>query len=428
MKDFTILQHPSTEELAIALQRPPAVFSAEIDQVVHSVFEQVKAKPQSLFDYAKEFDKFTGDRFLLTPEEINQGAKQIPQELAQAIDTAYDNIYRFHAEQIPQPYTIETSPGIHCSRKPVPIEKVGLYIPGGSAPLFSTVLMLGIPAQISQCKQVILCTPAKDTRSIHPAILYAAQRCGIHQMYALGGVQAIAAMSVDNPIVPKVHKLFGPGNAYVTRAKQQAQQLGLGIDMPAGPSEVMVLADSSANARFVAADLLSQAEHGTDSQVILLSNHLQTIEQVIQAIQNMVPTLSRADIMEKSLAHARFILVDTAKIIPTINAYAPEHLILCTDNADTLAQEVTNAGSIFIGHYTPESLGDYASGTNHTLPTYGFATHYSGVSTSSFYKFITLQQASKEGLKHIGQVVECMAQHEGLDAHKLAVTERLNTL
>jgi histidinol dehydrogenase len=342
---------------------------------------------------------------------------------------ASNNIRLFHEKQLSAPEKIETMPGVICWRKSVGIDKVGLYIPGGTAPLFSTVLMLAIPAKIAGCREIVLCSPPGKDGKIHPAILYAAHISGITKIFKAGGAQAIAAMAYGTESIPKVYKIFGPGNQYVMAAKQLVSKTNVAIDMPAGPSEVAVVADASANPSFVAADLLSQAEHGNDSQVVLLTNNRDVLLNVQSEVEAQVQLLSRQGFASKALENSKLILLHSLdEAMEMMNVYAPEHLILQTSNAEELAQQVINAGSVFIGHFTPESAGDYASGTNHTLPTNGYATAYSGVSVDSFVKKITFQQISPDGLQNIGPVIEIMAEAELLDAHKNAVTLRLNSL
>lgn len=373
--------------------------------------------------YALEFDNILIDNFRVDLSEIQNAGELLDSDLKQAIDQAFENIYTFHKAQQITESVVETMPGVKCWRKSVGIEKVGIYIPGGSAPLFSTVLMLGIPAFIAGCKQVILCSPSN-----HPAIYYAANKCGIVDVFRVGGSQAIAAMAFGTDTVPKVYKIFGPGNQYVTSAKQLVNQFGTAIDMPAGPSEVAVLADYRANPAFIASDLLSQAEHGPDSQVILVANDLDIIKSTLLEVERQLENLPRKEIAKLALENSKAILVESMAIaINILNEYAAEHLILQVENPQEIADKIINAGSIFLGDYTPESCGDYASGTNHTLPTNGYAKAYSGVSLDSFVKKITLQQISKEGIQNIGPIVEKMAEAEQLFAHKNAVTVRLKS-
>jgi histidinol dehydrogenase len=361
----------------------------------------------------------------VSEKEISGSAALISSELRKAIQTAAANVQLFHEKQVQEIEIIETMPGVQCWRKMVGIEKVGLYIPGGTAPLFSTILMLGIPARIAGCKEVVLCTPPDKEGNLHPAILFTTQLVGITKIYKIGGVQAIAAMAYGTETVPQVYKIFGPGNQYVTCAKQLIQQEGIAIDMPAGPSEVCVLADESANPSFVAADLLSQAEHGVDSQVMLVTSSSLLVENVQMEIEKQLAVLNRKEIAAKALENSTIILVkDIDEGIHLANEYAAEHLIIACKDDQIIAGKIINAGSVFLGNYSPESVGDYASGTNHTLPTNGFARAYSGVSVDSFVKKITYQRISKEGLDNIGRVVELMAEAEGLTAHANAVRIR----
>ncbi|PHR47733.1 MAG: histidinol dehydrogenase [Fluviicola sp.] len=420
--------NPDDKELKIVLQRPQ-LEQKDLSYTVSTIFNRIeKEGDKAVKEYALKFDGVTLDSLLVTTKEVNQAKEQVSHELKSAILRAAENITAFHEAQKEPVKKVETFPGVFCWRKSVGIDKVGLYIPGGTAPLFSTVLMLGIPAKIAKCKEVVLCTPTNSNGEVNPAILYAADLVGITNIFKIGGIQAIAAMTLGTESVPAVYKIFGPGNQYVTAAKQYAQQLGKAIDMPAGPSEVMVVADNSATPKFIAADLLSQAEHGVDSQVVFVTNEEQMLDQVAFEVEKQLSVLPRKDLAAQSLEYAKLICVGENKILELINEYAPEHLILNTTFNDMLLEGITNAGSVFIGEYTPESLGDYASGTNHTLPTNGFAKMYSGVSLDSFVKKITYQSASAEGLQKLGPVVEVMARAEQLDAHKNAVSIRLNAL
>lgn len=420
--------NPSKTELTALLKRPE-LEQKDLTDLVKGVFEKVKTEGDSALSfYSKAFDNVSLDTFLVSEVELEEAEKLVDSDLKHAIYVAIQNISTFHKSQKEEENVIQTMPGVKCWRKSIGIDKVGLYIPGGTAPLFSTVLMLAIPAKIAGCKEIILCTPPGIEGKINPAILFAAKAVGVTQIFKLGGIQAIAAMSVGTESVSSVHKLFGPGNQYVTAAKQYAQQIGLAIDMPAGPSEVMVVADASADADFVAADLLSQAEHGMDSQVILLTDDKKLPLKVDKAIEKQLKMLPRAAFAKSSLGNSKTIIISKSDFVNTINEYAPEHLILNTEYNDELLTGVTNAGSVFIGAYTPESAGDYASGTNHTLPTNGYAKMYSGVSLDSFVKKITYQEITKEGIRNVGPVVEKMAAAEQLDAHKLAVTVRLESL
>ena len=413
-------------EWASILERPSQSL-AEIVPTVQPIINDVyNGGDEALRHYSLKFDKIDIQDFEVSVEEIQSAIALVDEELKQAIDIAYENIYKFHQQQVNEPQVIETTIGVHCWRKNLPIDNVGIYIPGGSAPLFSTVLMLAIPAKIAGCKNIILCSPPNQKREIHPAILYAANKCGVTQIFRVGGAQAIAALAFGTESIPSVNKIFGPGNQYVTAAKQLVNNYGVAIDMPAGPSEVLVIGDANANAAFIAADLLAQAEHGADSQVIFLTDNEQKLEEVEQEVLKQIEDLSRKEIILKSLEHSRLILLnDIDECIKFSNQYAPEHLILQTDNADELLDKITNAGSVFIGAYTPESAGDYASGTNHTLPTNGYATAYSGVSVDSFVKKVTFQKITKEGLQNLGKTIEIMAEYEQLTAHKNAVSIRL---
>jgi histidinol dehydrogenase len=425
MKKFI---YPDSTSMKTALTRP-SIDAGDMEELVKSIFDDVSINgDQAIQKYTERFDGVTLNELLVSSEEISLAEKALSTELKTAIKLASSNIKTFHESQREEVVEIETMPGVVCWRKSVGIDKVGLYIPGGTAPLFSTVLMLGIPAVIAGCKQIVLCTPTRKDGSVHPAVLYTANLIGIKEVYKVGGVQAIAGMSLGTSTIPKVYKLFGPGNQYVTAAKQYAQKLGVAIDMPAGPSELMVVADENSNATFIAADLLSQAEHGSDSQVVLVSTDNTIIEKVEVELIKQLADLPRKVTAEMALENSSAILVQKVEILSIINEYAPEHLILQTIFNEELLNGIVNAGSVFIGEYTPESAGDYASGTNHTLPTNGFAKQYSGVSLDSFVKKITFQQISKNGIQHIGSAIEEMAAAEGLDAHKNAVTVRLKNI
>ena len=421
-----LIKHPNKEDWQEIVKRP--VFeNASLEKVVKKILEKVKTKgDKAVRKYTKDFDGVKLKKLTVSEKEIKTAENLLPQELKDAIQQAKSNIEKFHSSQIEEIKVIETMPGINCWRRSVGIERVGIYIPGGSAPLFSTVLMLAIPAVIAGCKEIILCTPPSKDGSINPAILYAADLCGVKKIFKAGGVQAIAAMAYGTESIPKVFKIFGPGNQYVTAAKQLIQKEGVAIDMPAGPSEVLVIADETAVPEFVVADLLSQAEHGADSQVILLTTSERVIEQIQQRLIEQLKELPRKEIVEKALTNSKIILVNSLnEAIDLSNLYAPEHLILSCDKAEELIEKIISAGSVFIGNYSPESVGDYASGTNHTLPTNGYAAMYSGVSVDSFVKKISFQQLTKEGLTNIGKTVMQMAEAEGLDAHKNAVAIRL---
>lgn len=405
----------------------PVFDNSSLKDKVQMVLDRVKGEgDQAVASFTEQFDGVKLAETRVTELEIASANASLPEHLKAAIDTAIENIRSFHALQVGKIEKLETMPGVVCWRRSVGIEKVGLYIPGGTAPLFSTILMLGIPAKIAGCQDIILCSPPDKNGNLHPAILYAANQVGIEKIFKMGGVQAIGAMAFGTETVPQVYKIFGPGNQYVTCAKQLIQQQGIAIDMPAGPSEVCVLADDSANAAFVAADLLSQAEHGADSQVLLVTTSEKLIADVQVELVKQLNGLSRKDLTTNSLSNSTAILMSNIdEAMDLVNAYAAEHLILSCTDAELLAEKVINAGSIFLGNYSPESVGDYASGTNHTLPTNGFAKAYSGVSVDSFVKKITVQQLSEAGLANIANTVELMAMAEGLDAHANAVRVRL---
>ena len=424
-----LLINPSTEKWTKHLARPVQQ-TKKINKIVKPILEKVaRSGDKALRKFAEEFDHATLDSLLVTPEEVTAAKALVSKELKKAIGVAKANIETFHAAQATAELIVEVMPGVTCRRKSVPIQRVGLYIPGGTAPLFSTVLMLGIPAQLAGCKEVVLCTPSNSEGQVHPAILYTADLVGISKIVKVGGAQAIAAMTFGTASVPKVDKIFGPGNQYVTAAKQLATKYGVAIDMPAGPSEVLVYADDTAIPAFVAADLLSQAEHGVDSQVVLVTPSEKLAAQVLHELNLQLKNLPRKDIAYKALQHScTVVMEDQASAIALINDYAPEHLILAVAAEEAIMEQIYNAGSVFIGNFTPEAAGDYASGTNHTLPTYGYARNYSGVSLDSFVKKITYQKISPQGLKKLGPSVEIMAENEQLDAHKLAVTVRLNYL
>jgi len=418
-----LIKYPSRPEWASLLQRPQ-YNDADIRQTVAGILARVQQEGDAaVLDYAWQFDE--SDATLLLPEEMWAMADSIDTALKAAINIAITNIRKFHAQQLEATTIIETMPGVSCWRKGVAIEKVGLYIPGGTAPLFSTLLMLAIPANLAGCKEIILCTPPGKNGVVHPAILYAARQTGIKRIYRTGGAQAIAAMAYGTQSIPKVAKIFGPGNRYVTCAKMLVQMNGTAIDMPAGPSELAILADESAVPSYIAADLLSQAEHGPDSQVLLVSDNETVIQQVQQELSEQLAKLPRANTAVAALSHSKAILLPSIEEgLQLINEYAPEHLIIACRDEETLAAQVVNAGSVFLGNYTPESAGDYASGTNHTLPTNGFAKAYSGVSVDSFLRKITFQKISREGLQAIGPTVVTMAEAEGLQAHANAILIR----
>ena len=425
--ELTNIQAFSGEVLRNWLSRP-VLDTRTLEQSVAAILGEVKeGKDGAVKKFSLLFDKVSLTSLDVGTAEIEKGAALVGEPLKAAIRAARDHIEAFHRVQQQEPEVVETAPGVRCWRKTVAIEKVGLYIPGGTAPLFSTLLMLGIPAKIAGCREIVLCSPPDRQGSLHPAILYAAQLIGITKIFKVGGVQAIGAMAYGTETIPQVYKIFGPGNQYVTAAKQLIQREGVAIDMPAGPSEVAVFADDSANPDFVAADLLSQAEHGADSQVILVSVSRGIVERVVAAIDRQLVLLPRAETARKALENSRAFLVrDEWQAMDILNEYAPEHLILSCRNPEVLAEKVINAGSVFLGHYSPESVGDYASGTNHVLPTNGYARAYSGVSLDSFVKKITFQQLTREGIGQIGPTVELMAEAEGLQAHANAVRVRLN--
>jgi len=405
----------------------PAFDSKSLEKTVSEILLEVKQNGDAAIKmYASKFDGVVLDELKVSESEIAEANLLVADNLKTAIDVAKNNITKFHTAQKEISTQIETTTGVVCWRKSVAIQKVGLYIPGGSAPLFSTLLMLGIPALLAGCGDIVVCTPVDKNGKINPVILYVAQLIGLKNIYKTGGAQAIAAMAYGTETIPQVYKIFGPGNQYVTCAKQLINSQGIAIDMPAGPSEVAVYADETANPIFVAADLLSQAEHGADSQVVLVANSMLLVEAVQKELQQQLTFLSRQATATKALQNARFIIMkNTDAAFELLNEYAAEHLIIASDNAVELSQKVINAGSVFLGHYSPESVGDYAAGTNHTLPTNGYAKAYSGVSLDSFVKKITFQQVSKTGIENIGKAVEIMAEAEGLDAHKNAVTVRL---
>jgi histidinol dehydrogenase len=416
-----------SREIWEALCSRPMADNSETDKIVRSVLKKVRSDgDKALRDFSGKFDGVIPDDFRVSTEELESSVNIVPDDLKEAIEIARLNIWNFHKSQLVNEQVLETMPGVRCWRKNIAIENVGLYIPGGSAPLFSTVLMLAIPAKIAGCSRIILCTPPEKDGGINPVILYSAWLTGIKEVYKAGGAQAIAAMAYGTESIPKVSKIFGPGNLYVTRAKEIVQSEGTAIDMPAGPSEVLVIADSAADPEFVAADLLSQAEHGPDSQVILLSDDEHLITKTLREIKTQLRFLPRRDIAEQSLSKSLAIRLENLdECISFSNKYAPEHLIINTEDPEILAEKVINAGSVFIGEYSCESCGDYASGTNHTLPTNGFARNHSGISTESFIRKITFQEIDRNGIKNIGPAVEKMAEAENLPGHKNAVSVRL---
>ncbi|MBG8554728.1 histidinol dehydrogenase [Hymenobacter guriensis] len=428
---MNIFQYPVQAEWPALQQRAAQQQAQDVEQRVQQIFEDVRQRGDAaLLYYARQFDGADLTSGLrVGAEELAAAVTQVPAELQTAIRQAHANILRFHQAQIPQEERVETMPGVTCWRRALPVQRVGLYIPGGTAPLFSTLLMLGVPARLAGCPEIVLCTPPQKDGQVNPIILFTAQLLGISTIVKAGGAQAVAALSGGTESVPAVDKIFGPGNRYVTAAKQLATRYGVAIDMPAGPSEVLVIADESANPAFVAADLLSQAEHGPDSQVMLLSDSIYILEQTKAEVERQLRELPRAEVAAQALQESRAILLRTPEeMLYFSNQYAPEHLILAVKNPEQLAEGVTNAGSVFLGHLTPEAVGDYASGTNHTLPTNGYARNYSGVSLDSFLKKITFQRLTSEGLLNVGPVVETMAEAEGLRAHARAVTLRLEAL
>jgi histidinol dehydrogenase len=412
------------------LSKRPAVIKSDLDNTVREIINSVKSdKDAALYRFTEKFDGMVKGNLKASTEEINEAVNLVPQNLRDAINIARKNIEHFHSAQLINESVIETFEGVRCWRKNVAIEKVGLYIPGGNAPLFSTVLMLGIPAKIAGCREIILCTPPGTNGNINPVILYTADLLGIKEIFKVGGAQAIAAMAYGTESIPGVYKIFGPGNQFVTKAKEQVQQDGIAIDFPAGPSEVLIIADENADPVFVAADLLAQAEHGPDSQVIMLSDNQKLIHRVIKELDFQIKTLPRKDIAMKSLENSKLILLPTLDdCMDFSNFYAPEHLIINTDRPDYLAEKVINAGSVFLGRYSCESAGDYASGTNHTLPTNGSARTFSGVSVESFTKKITFQEISSIGIAGLGPSVEIMAEAESLSGHRNAVSVRLKRI
>ena len=426
---MNLVINPPKNEWSGVLQRP-VLDAQNLLPKVQEVLDAIREKgDEAVKSYTLSFDQVNISSLQLSDEQIHQMASLLDPQVKKAIEVAKTNIEKFHQTQLQKVEKIETMPGVWCWRKSVGIEKIGIYIPGGTAPLFSTVLMLGIPAKIAGCKEIILCTPPNKDGKIHPAIAYAAALIGIKNIYTIGGVQAIGAMAFGTESVPKVHKIFGPGNQFVTAAKQLVQQYGTAIDMPAGPSEVCVWADETAVPEFVAADLLSQAEHGADSQVLLVASQESIVEQVQHALQEQLAILPRMEFAEKALANSKaIVMTQTENALELINEYAPEHLILSIQNAELMAEKVWNAGSVFIGNFSPESVGDYASGTNHTLPTNGYAKAYSGVSVDSFVKKITFQQLTERGLTNIAQTVIDMAKAESLDAHAQAVQIRVDNI
>src|SRR5688572_19564983 len=401
-----------------------------LESSVRNIFNRVKKSgDNALRELTLQFDKVNVGNLAVSKEEFQNAEKSLSQTLKDAISIAAANIEKFHSAQKRESVKIETTPGVTCWRRAVPIDKIGIYIPGGSAPLFSTVLMLGVPARLAKCRQVILCSPPDKSGEINPAILFAAQLVGINRVFKVGGAQAVAAMAFGTESIERVYKIFGPGNQYVTKAKQLVTEEGIAIDMPAGPSEVLIMADESSNPAFVAADLLSQAEHGEDSQVILVVNDQRLVQPIQKEIEEQLKDLPRQTIAEKALLHSRAVVMENlSEAIGFVNEYAPEHLIINMKDASSIALQVVNAGSVFLGNYSPEAIGDYASGTNHTLPTNGYAKAFAGVALESFMKFITYQELTKEGILALGPVVEIMARSEQLIGHKKAVQVRISSL
>ncbi|WP_272148674.1 histidinol dehydrogenase [Tenacibaculum aiptasiae] len=424
-----IIKYPNRKDWKNLCKRA-TLSESNLDEVVKEVLEDVKLnKNKALIKYAKKFDGLDITSFEVTEEEIEIAKKKVSNDLKEAIQLAKSNIEIFHTSQQEEEKRVITSEGVTCWRKSIAIDKVGLYIPGGTAPLFSTILMLGVPAKIAGCKEIILCTPPNKKGEINPAILYTASLVGITKIFKVGGSQAIGAMAYGTETIPNVYKILGPGNQYVTKAKEVVQQKGVAIDMPAGPSEVLVIADETSSPAFVAADLLSQAEHGTDSQVVLVTTKTTVVEEVLKEVENQLEELPRKEIAKKALENSFAVVLNAIEeTVEFSNEYAPEHLIIASDKATQYINKIVNAGSVFLGNYSCESAGDYASGTNHTLPTNGYAKNYSGVSLDSFVKKITFQEVTAKGISKIGKAIELMAEAEGLQAHKNAVTLRLKVI
>ena len=423
------IYNPKPETWFSILERPTKTVD-DIEATVKEIFKEVQRKgDEAVAKYTSLFDGVAVDTIEVSKDEIDAAIAIVSDELKAAIASAKENITKFHTAQKTERVEVETIEGVNCWQEKRPIQKVGLYIPGGTAPLFSTVLMLAVPAKIAGCKEIVLCSPPDKNGNINPAILFAANLCGVTKILKVGGIQAIAGLTFGTETIPKVYKIFGPGNQFVTVAKQLATQFGVAIDMPAGPSELLIVADDAAVPAFVASDLLSQAEHGADSQVILVSTSKKLIDSVEEEIQLQIEQLPRKEIAEKAIANSKLIFVENDTIaLDLINEYGPEHFIVCTANDDFYIDKIENAGSVFIGNYTPESAGDYASGTNHTLPTNGYAKNYSGVNLDSFTKAMTFQKISEKGIQNIGKAIEIMAEAEGLQAHKNAVTLRLKAI
>ncbi|MBP0902435.1 histidinol dehydrogenase [Mariniflexile gromovii] len=424
-----IINRPNKKDWPDILKRPTQTVG-DIEATVIQIFDDIRQKgDEAIKKYTLQFDGVDLESNIVSIEEIQKTIKKVPEKLQNAIKQAKQNIEVFHKAQKTNRIAVETTTGVQCWQEKRPIQKVGLYIPGGTAPLFSTVLMLAVPAQIAGCKEIVLCSPPNKQGKLAPEILFAAQLCGVTKIIKVGGIQAIAALTFGTETIPQVYKIFGPGNQYVTVAKQLATKYGVAIDMPAGPSELLVVADETANASYIASDLLSQAEHGTDSQVILVATSKDLIVKVSKEVESQLNVLPRKAIAEKAIANSKLIYVENDAIaLELINEYGPEHFIICSKNEDFYIDNIANAGSVFIGDFTPESAGDYASGTNHTLPTNGFSKAYSGVNLDSFSKSMTFQKISKEGILNIGETIELMAEAEGLQAHKNAVSIRLKDL
>ncbi|SDS51687.1 histidinol dehydrogenase [Maribacter dokdonensis] len=423
------IYNPQRVDWNNVLKRPTQTV-ADIEGLVNGIFEDIRSNGDgTIKKYTEQFDKVVLENMLASKTEIEEAQKSVSDDLKEAIKLAKTNIDVFHKAQKTERVEVETAAGVSCWQEKRPIQKVGLYIPGGTAPLFSTILMLAVPAAIAGCKEIVLCSPPDKEGKLNPAILYTANLCGVTKIVKVGGIQAIAGMTFGTATIPQVYKIFGPGNQYVTVAKQIATKYGVAIDMPAGPSELLVVADDSANASFVASDLLSQAEHGVDSQVILVSTSKEMINAVEKEVALQIEELPRKEIAKQAIANSKLIYVDNDQdAIDLINEYGPEHYIVCVENENFYIDNTQNAGSVFIGNYTPESAGDYASGTNHTLPTNGYAKQYSGVNLDSFMKSMTFQKINEKGIQTIGKAIELMAEAEGLQAHKNAVTLRLNSL
>jgi len=421
--------YPLQSEWDKLIERPTASYD-DLEDLVSNVFEQIKTRgDDAIFEYTNEFDKVQIHKLQVDKKEILNGVNNVPKDLKNAIQKAKNNIEKFHKAQITKTVKVETQPGVMCWQKKQPIEKVGLYIPGGSAPLFSSILMLAIPAQIAGCNDIILCSPPDSQGKLPKELLYTAQLCGVTKIFKVGGIQAIAGMTFGTESIPNVYKIFGPGNQYVTVAKQMASRYKTAIDMPAGPSELLIVADETADPDFVASDLLSQAEHGSDSQVILVTTKKSILENIKGAINEQLQNLPRKNIAEKALINSKMIVLENDEMaVAFINSYGPEHYIICVENEDYYVDNVRNAGSVFIGKYTPESAGDYASGTNHTLPTNGYSKQYSGVNLDSFTKAITFQKINKQGIQDLGESIELMASAEGLVGHKNAISLRLKKI